>query len=339
MVLIDLFSGIGGFHLGLSNAGYQFSEVYFSEVDQHCIANYHYKFSNATYAGSIKSLSELPQADIITFGSPCQNFSIAGNRKGLRGQQSALIGYALDLIERQQPPIFIWENVKGAFTSQKGRDFQAIVQRLTYSGLYRLEWQLLNSSWILPQNRERIILVGHHRDASRPKVFPFRPTDQAFVQKTKHQPQTKAHFPTISTQVDRKCSPYIIQKGRGYNQGGLHEQFPTITSHSWENNHFIIDARSYDRDTRIYDSMPCLTANMGNGGRNVPYYYNTQDYIIRRITALEAERAQGFPDNWTKFGKYENEKKEIAMTNRYRMIGNAVSPPIIELVGRRLLES
>ena len=128
MKIIDLFSGIGGFSLGFQRAGYQFTEHYFSEIDKSAIANYKYNFPNAKYIGDITTIqpADIAGADIITFGSPCQDFSLAGKRTGLKGNKSSLIQHAIALITHVRPSIFIWENVKGAYSSNAGADFCAI---------------------------------------------------------------------------------------------------------------------------------------------------------------------------------------------------------------------
>jgi DNA (cytosine-5)-methyltransferase 1 len=159
---LDLFSGIGGFHLGFEKAGYEITS-YFSEIDKHAIAVYKHQFPTSTYVGSVTNVrgADLPRINLITFGSPCQDFSLAGNRKGMEGQRSSLVLEAIRLISECRPSVFVWENVKGTFSSNDGADFWAIIQAFTDIGGYRLEWQLLNTSWFLPQNRERIYLVGY----------------------------------------------------------------------------------------------------------------------------------------------------------------------------------
>ena len=188
MKIIDLFSGIGGFSLGFQRAGYQFTEHYFSEIDKHAIANYKQNFPNAKHIGDITTIHgrDFTDIDIITFGSPCQNFSTSGRREGLKGNKSILIEYAIALIACVRPSVFIWENVKGAFSSNAGSDFWAIIKAFANIGGYRLEWQLLNTSWLLPQNRERIYLIGHLAGQSISGVFPIREVTEDSCKKTRN---------------------------------------------------------------------------------------------------------------------------------------------------------
>jgi DNA (cytosine-5)-methyltransferase 1 len=176
MTHLDLFSGYGGFHLGLKQAGFKFEHHYFSEIDKYAIANYKNNFPHAQPLGTVTAFQrwDIERPTIITFGSPCQDFSVAGKRAGIAGQRSGLIECAIGCIERFRPNVFIWENVKGTFSSNDGKDFWAIIKAFNDIGGYRLEWQLINTAWFLPQNRERIYLIGHLRGASGGQVFPFR---------------------------------------------------------------------------------------------------------------------------------------------------------------------
>jgi len=140
--LLDLFSGIGGFALGLKNAGFQLKEHLFSEINKHAIAVYQNHFKNANYVGAIETIeSKIKRPNIITFGSPCQDFSIAGKRVGLDGKRSGLIKQAIRLVTQLKPDVFVWENVKGTFSSNAGADFWAIIQAFTNMRDYRLEWR------------------------------------------------------------------------------------------------------------------------------------------------------------------------------------------------------
>lgn len=339
MKIIDLFSGIGGFSLGFQRAGYQFTEHYFSEIDKHAIANYKYNFPHAKNLGDITSIhgGDFTDIDIITFGSPCQDFSLAGRREGLKGTKSSLIAHAIALIAQLRPGIFIWENVKGAFSSNARADFWAIIQAFANIGGYRLEWQLLNTSWLLPQNRERIYLIGHLGGKSIPGVFPIGKDDKLLDRKAREKGWRGRNFKTslartITARYSKMGSydTYIVPKvaatltGGGHS-GGLHSDMTVIQINpSTESN-----GRQPYQQNRIFDEKgisPALTRHNSN-------------YAIsrmRRLTEIECERLQGFPDNWTQYGDYNGTIKPIAKTQRYKLIGNAVTVDIVEFIAKKI---
>ncbi len=190
-VHIDLFSGIGGMHEALKRAGIIFIHHYFSEIDKNAIANYKYNYPDAEYIGSVLNVSgaairaKHPGAKIIiTFGWPCQDNSIAGNRKGQKsGTRSGLLFEAVRIIDESKPQYFIAENVKGLYSVNEGNDFYEAIRLLTYLNSnrpqYALEMQLLNTKWVLPQNRERTYFVGHIAETggSIKRVFPITEND------------------------------------------------------------------------------------------------------------------------------------------------------------------
>lgn len=189
IILVSLFSGIDGFAEGLIRAGFKISHHYFSEIDLHAIANLKYNFPHAEYIGSVTDVSgsvirqKHPGAKIIvTFGWPCQDNSIAGKCKGQRkGTRSGLLFEAGRIINELRPQHFIAENVKGIFSVNEGYDFYETIEFLTYlnsdSPQYTVEMQLLNTSWLLPQNRERTYFVGHLGTTGVKRVFPITEND------------------------------------------------------------------------------------------------------------------------------------------------------------------
>ena len=324
MKIIDLFSGIGGFSLGFQKAGYQFTEHYFSEIDKHAIANYKYNFPHAKHIGDITTLhgGDFTDIDIITFGSPCVDFSLAGKRAGLKGAKSSRIEYAIALIAHIRPGIFIWENVKGAFSSNAGADFWAIIQTLANIGGYRLEFQLLNTNWLLPQNRERIYLIGHLAGRSIPGVFPIGENDFPSTEKTESQLQAPISTTLKASGAMRPDDTYIIPKvaatltGGGHS-GGLHSDMTVIRQ--------LKRGKNKGADLKI---CPTISSNA--------FQENNLLNGVRRLTEIECERLQGFPDNWTQYGNYDGVIKPIAKTQRYKLIGNAVTVDIVELIAKRL---
>ena len=330
---LDLFSGIGGFHLGFERAGYKVNS-YFSEVDTHAIAVYKHQFKDSTYVGSVTDVrgGELPRIDLITFGSPCQDFSQAGSRRGLTGDRSILIAEAIRLIGECRPRVFIWENVKGAFSSNDGADFAAILQAFVNIGGYRLEWQLLNTSWFLPQNRERVYLVGHLAEARGDwgGVFPIG----------------KGIRTNTGTRVKA-----IGHRGTGGQQGIIYSEqgdSPTISACSYKDPIKIKSATSTGYDLATEGDSINLTAinsttRRGRVGKQTAQTLDTlceqaaiQDYRIRRLTPIECERLQGFLDNHTQYGNYDGEVKEMSNTQRYKQCGNAVTVDVVQAIAERL---
>ncbi len=178
---LDGFSGYGGFHLALENAGFKLGKCYFSEMDKHAIANYRYNFPNSIYAGLIQSVTAdtIPELDIFTFGWPCQDNSIAGKRKGQSGgKRSALLTEAVRIINQFRPRHFIAENVTGLLSVNEGYDYISAVEFLAYLNencpQYDIEMQLFNSVELLPQNRERLFFIGHLAGSGSPQVFPIQ---------------------------------------------------------------------------------------------------------------------------------------------------------------------
>ena len=322
---LDLFSGIGGFHLGFEKAGYKVKS-YFSEIDKHAVAVYKHKFKDAEYVGSVVDIdgNKLPRIDLITFGSPCQDFSLAGKRKGMEGDRSSLVLEAIRLIDECRPSVFIWENVKGTFSSNDGADFAAILQAFANIGGYRLEWELLNTSRVLPQNRERIYLVGYSTKPGRNwrGVFPIGGSDG---ENTKLQRQ-QVNTCTLTTRYGADGNGSYVTERKQYAQEVVQPYYEDIE---------IGDIR-YDEGgfrPRKNGIAPALVgSNNKSGTPNCSILKNNQTYRIRRLTPIECERLQGFPDNHTEYGNYEGEVKKMSNTQRYKQCGNAVTVDIVSLV-------
>ena len=346
---LDLFSGIGGFHLGFEKAGYEI-ESYFSEIDKYAIDVYKNNFKNSKYVGSVTDIQgkDLPKIDLVTFGSPCQDFSLAGKRAGMQGGRSSLITEAIRLVSECRPRIFIWENVKGTFSSNSGEDFWAIIQAFANIGGYRLEWQLLNSSWFLPQNRERVYLVGYIGDGSGGQVFPISENNQKI-----NKPISNPNSLTLTTRYKASTSQgsYVMERNKisqkigdfRYDEGfrwRKDNNSPTLTLKS---NEILVKSatkKGYEKATKgdsINYSFINSKKRRGRVGKSKALTLDTSGnqavYTdkIRRLTPIECERLQGFPDNWTQ----EGVTGVISDSQRYKMCGNAVTVDVVKAVAEK----
>lgn len=378
--VVELFSGIGGFSLGLQKAGFKIKRHQFSEINKYAIANYKYNFKNAEHIGSVEDVrGKRGQADIVTFGSPCQDFSLAGKRKGLEGKRSSLITEAIRLVDEIRPSVFIWENVKGTFSSNDGADFWAILKAFTNLGGYRFEWQLLNTSWFLPQNRERIYLVGHLDGRSFPRVFPIQETDFRTIEGESNSPTVRAFtaggnsgghhsgMTLVKNLQGKDISNTIRSGGRGsltkkhnwdmievkpvltpdrkekrQNGRRIKEDGEPVFTLNCQDQHGVLiqkkDTVGNSQGARIYKTGGISsTLNSGGGGLGAKTGLYEPGLGIRRLTEIECERLQGFPDNWTQFGDFDGKIKEISKTQRYTITGNAVTVDVVEEIGKRLI--
>lgn len=325
---IDLFAGIGGFHYGIERAFYikqtkriqqgikdkngsDTRESFLGEKPLCVYSNEWDKYANSVYRKhfgecdnrDIRTVeaTEIPDHDLLCGGFPCQSFSVAGKRGGFNDTRGTLFFEIARILKQKQPRLCLLENVKGLLSHDQGRTFSTIITTLDELG-YDTQWQVLNSKdFGVPQNRERIFIVGHLRGTGRPKVFPIGEDDKLVTQKDNKQlSETK-----ISGTID---STY--QKMHG---DGIYVRQPL---------------KFLQRNQKNIEGDYAFTVDGANTGGV------RQDMKIRRLTPVECERLQGFPDNWTQYGA---DGELISDTQRYKMCGNAVTTNVITAIARRLL--
>ncbi|WP_270287341.1 DNA (cytosine-5-)-methyltransferase [Enterococcus faecalis] len=177
MKFLDLFAGIGGFRLGMESAGHEC--IGFCEIDKFARTSYKaiYDTTGEVEMHDITTISdefirEIGSVDVICRGFPCQAFSIAGKRKGFEDTRGTLFFEIARFASILRPRYLFLENVKGLLNHEGGATFETILRALDELG-YDVEWQVLNSKDYVPQNRERVFIIGHLRGERTRKVFPF----------------------------------------------------------------------------------------------------------------------------------------------------------------------
>ena len=173
---ISLFSGIGGFELGLENSKHNFKCLGYSEIDKYAKSIYTRHFPNHKDFGDAKEIKteDLPKFDFLVGGFPCQAFSNAGKRRGFDDTRGTLFFEIARILKDKRPKYFLLENVKGLLHHDKGKTFQTILEILSDLG-YFVKWEVLNSEdFGVPQRRERVFIKGYSRRECGGKVLSFR---------------------------------------------------------------------------------------------------------------------------------------------------------------------
>jgi DNA (cytosine-5)-methyltransferase 1 len=297
---LDLFAGVGGIRLGFEKAG--FKTAFANDIDWSCKDTYDLNFDKPhLFVRDIwkMKIEEFPKFDILLGGFPCQAFSIAGYQKGFQDKKSGgnLFFRIAQILEKRKPMAFLLENVKNLKVHDDGKTFFVIEKTL----------KVLNSltHGNLPQNRERIFIVG----------FLDKKTAEAF------------EFPEkISlTKSFRDFTANEAEDKYYYNDKPLYEKIKNDilseeTVYQWR--------RRYVRTNRS-GVCPTLTANMGTGGHNVPIIKNHKG--IRKLTPRECFLLQGFPSNF----KLPN----LPDSKLYHQAGNSVSVPVIERIVKKMMKA
>lgn len=363
MRYMDLFSGIDGFALGLRQAGIEFEEHWFSEIDKNAINIYKKHFPNAKELGDVRTIRDFSgiKADIITFGFPCQDLSVAGKRRGLAGDRSGLFFEAMRIIRELKPQYFIFENVKGLLTNNGGADYVRCLREIADIGLYECEWQLVNTSWVLPQNRERVYFVGRLGGQSGAKIFPlfsggekadglqgqytnaitsegYTKNRQAsyVIEGQQFQKVRQINRTEKNHQQDRVYSPEGICPALNTVGGGNPEPkivCPVLTPDrivKRQNGRRMKENGEPSFTLTAQDKHGVLTGHIFKDYETGEYFY---DPLIRKLTPLECERLQGFPDGWTEYGA---DGRKISDSARYKTLGNAVTVNFPRMIGEKI---
>jgi len=310
---IDLFCGIGGIRLGMEKEGYEC--VMSCDINEECRKTYNENF-NEMPQGDIRMIeaSSIPDHDILCAGFPCQPFSISGRQKGFADTRGVLFFEICRIINEKRPPVVFLENVKHLVHHNNGETLATILTNLVELG-YSVTWKVLNGAdFGVPQNRERIIIIGSLKgkfDFNKIKTVPrcclndfldgngdfefLDPSEYTLLEKTKQQPISGLIFAGYRNKSIRKV---------GVRPGTMHL------------------SRVHKQPNRIYSVMgihPTLPSQETSGR----YFILTEDRRVRKLTINECWRIMGFPETY---------KKVSAIGEQYKQLGNSVCVPMIAAV-------
>ena len=317
---IDLFAGIGGFRIAMQNLGGKC--IFSSEWDEQAQKTYEANFGDLPY-GDItleETKAFIPEKfDILCAGFPCQAFSIAGKRGGFEDTRGTLFFDVAEIIRRHQPKAFFLENVKGLKNHDKGRTLKTILNVLREDlGYFVPEPEIVNAkNFGVPQNRERIYIVGFHKCTGVNSFSYPEPLDKivsfADIKEEKTVP-TKYYLSTQYIDTLRKHKERHESKGNGFGY--------EIIPDDGIANAIVVGGMGRERnlviDHRITDFTPTT---------NIKGEVNREG--IRKMTPREWARLQGFPDSYV---------IPVSDASAYKQFGNSVAVPAIQATGKKILE-
>lgn len=296
---IDLFAGVGGIRIPFEELGGKC--VFSSEWDKFAQITYEANYGEVPH-GDITKINEkdIPKHDLLVGGFPCQAFSQAGLKKGFKDTRGTMFFEIARILDYHKPKALLLENVKGLRGHDKGKTFKVIISILNELGYQTLESTVLNAKdFGLPQNRERIFIVGYRKHVN----FQF---PQAPMTNTRLGDILDKKVPEKYTISDRMWKSAKVRK-EAYRKKGYGFGFSLFNEDSKYTS--TISARYYKDGAEIWIDQ----------GKKNP----------RKLTPNEARKLQGFPDNF---------KIPVSDGQAYKQFGNAVPVPVIRAIAERMVK-
>lgn len=292
--VIDLFAGCGGLALGFEAVGF---ETIGYEFDKDCCATYENNLKSKCHQLYLDKNTEFEKADLVIGGPPCQPFSVGGSQKGVLDSRDGFPAF-ISAVEKVKPKIWMFENVRGLLYKNKWY-LDEVLKYLGNLG-YEIEFKLMNASdFGVPQNRERLIVIGHRSEYSYP--LPLNKKITAFDALGDYYNYEPAYGKYLSPSMDEYVKKYELAS-KCINPRDLHQDRPSRT----------LTCRNLAGATG-----DMLRLVVPSGKR-------------RRLLIREAARLQSFPD-WYDFSGNES--------SQFKQIGNAVPPLLAYHIASSILET
>jgi DNA (cytosine-5)-methyltransferase 1 len=367
---VELFAGIGGFRIAADGAGYK--SVWANDIDPLACSVYADRFGEGQIIqGDIAELLDsVPRHDLLTGGFPCQPFSSAGKKRGIEDPRGTLFSQIVALLEKRKPKYFILENVKRLLTMDRGMHFATILASLSELA-YEVEWRLVNVAHLgLPQNRQRVIIIGARRDGSskrgggRSRGTPVRLASAGDLATSPHLRTSELANWTEWSEIEAHGSRFpnwgVAWRGKFYaaNLHGFEGAKPPIALSTVLESE-VGDEFDFTESTvdRIKESASVRKLVQGvevlsnqSGGARMGYTVfgigglaptltastsrHYERYMMgdryRRLTNVESARIQGFSDDHC---------SAASVYKQYKLYGNAIPPQLASWAIRRTLAS
>lgn len=311
---LDLFAGIGGFRIPMQEL--KGKCVFTSEFNYQAQRTYEHNFGEVPFGDITKlDLNIVPKHDVLTAGFPCQPFSISGKMKGFEDTRGTLIYNVFQIIEKRQPKVVFLENVKHLIHHDKGNTLKTIIKDLEALD-YKVSWKLLNASdFGVPQNRERIIIIGHKNikfDFTNLKTKPKTTLKRILDNDVKFEYLDEPYTILDEYKVQESGLIFIGHRNKSIRIAGVRPG----TEHL---------SRVHKQPNRIYSSEglhPALPSQESSGR-----FWIYDEGKVRKLTINECYKIMGFPEKFI---------KNSSLSDSYRQIGNSVCVPMIKEIATQI---
>lgn len=314
---IDLFCGIGGIRLGMDAQGFEC--VFSSDINTECQRTYNENFDEKPF-GDITQIDEksIPDHDILCAGFPCQPFSISGKQKGFNDTRGTLFFDICRILNEKKPSVVFLENVKHLVHHNGGKTLQTILDKLNDLG-YSVSWRVLNGAdYGVPQNRERIIIVG-----SLYGKFDFSKIKTIQRSRLLEYLDTKGEFEYLNPSEYTLIENPKQQPGSGLIFAGYRNKSIRKVGVRPGTEHL---SRVHKQPNRIYSVFgihPTLPSQEVSGR----YFILTEENRVRKLTINECWRIMGFPEKYIRVS---------SIGEQYKQLGNSVCVPMIKAVAEEI---
>lgn len=311
---IDLFAGIGGFRIPSQELNGKC--VFTSEFNYHAQRAYEINFGEVPFGDITKlDLNIVPNHDVLMAGFPCQPFSISGKMKGFEDTRGTLIYNVLKIIELRAPKVVLLENVKHLVHHDEGRTLKIILKHLDELG-YKTSWEILNASdFGVPQNRERIIIIGHKKkkfNFSKIKTTP-KPILKDFLDQNVEFEYLNEPYTLIEDYKTQSSGLIFIgYRNKTIRKAGVRPGTENLS-------------RVHKQPNRIYSSdglHPALPSQESSGR-----FWIYDNGKVRKLTINECYKIMGFPENFIKINN---------LSELYRQVGNSVCVPMVKEIMKEI---
>lgn len=348
---------------------------WFSEIEKFPSAVLSHHYPDVPNLGDMTKFKEWPNdrsIDLLVGGTPCQSFSVAGLRKGLDDPRGNLMLIYLAIASQYQPKWLVWENVPGVLSSNRGRDFGTFLGALAKLG-YGFSWRCLDAQYFgVAQRRRRVFVVGYLGDWRRAAAVLFERESMSGHSAPRRETREEITGYTSSSfgAYDKGVGTV---RAAGGDLGGGSETLVAKTLTTGTGRQFNAETESFVTEL---EKVNTITASYGMGGADhetKPLVYGEQrnaeilafpglmsgtqrasstgvspalcrsheiafqsGMTVRRLTPIECERLQGFPDNYTRISWRNKSPDDCPDGPRYKAMGNSMAVPVMRWIGERI---